>query len=327
MTRAAVAVALALLALLSGCNAFVEGGASDPVETVTPAPVPDVAPPATPTATSVGSCLAPRPARAPTGPRQTPAEPVDLTGPDGVVNGSTLVARHAQALSNVSFHLRVDGGTDVWSMPRAEAFTYEGTALSLETPWAYAVAGRLYTLTTDGGQLVLRDRAYDPGSATAARFRAVMTGERWLAERVGVRSYEVTGTRTWNGTEVRVLTDVPVDPADRGSPDWGGVVHVDSTLYVDRSGVIRFVRHVQTTEYVTESDLPNRTTIDTASVDQIGTAQLRRPAAFCVTDPDAVRTAAATTAVTPPSGTLRDWPRRPRDGEFNATEQATTAGP
>jgi hypothetical protein len=62
-------------------------------------------------------------------------------------------------------------------------------------------------------------------------------------------------------------------------------------VYVDAHGIVRYVRHVEHVRYGPGTGIPNRTTVATFTVDQVGTADIHRPAAFCVTDPDAMRTA------------------------------------
>jgi hypothetical protein len=69
---------------------------------------------------------------------------------------------------------------------------------------------------------------------------------------------------------------------------------VNSTLAVDRHGIVREVRHVERLHYGPNTDIPNETRVATFAVDQVGTADLHRPAAFCVSNPDAMRTAVPT---------------------------------
>jgi len=295
---------VAVLVLTSGCNAIGNAGPS-PAETVTAAPVPAVET-ANRTTTDRADCAAPRPGPAP---ESTPAprdEPVALPIAEGRINGSALAALHGRSLSNYSFHLRAGSSGEVWALPDVAAFTYEGIGLGAGlgstqsgAPWSYAIGGRLYSLRTDNGQLVFDERPYRADSPERDRLRRALTGERWLASRVAPYNYTVVGTRTVNGTELRVLEDTLDQPVlRRPDPRAGAMLEVNSTLYVDRYGIVRAARHVERLRYVPKAGIPNETRVSTLEVDRIGTADLHRPAAFCVTNPDAMRTAAPTDSQT-----------------------------
>mgnify|MGYP000265213303 CR=1 FL=1 len=296
MKRLAVGVAVAVLVLASGCNAI--GGAEPTAaETVTPAPVPTVGTAETveSTVTDRGDCAAPRPGVAPKSTPPPRDEPVALPVVDGRVNGSALAALHGQRLSNHSFHLRAGSSGEVWSLPDAAAFTYEGIGLGIGAPWTYAIGGQIYTLRTDDGQLVFDERAYGFDSETRERLREVVTGEQWLTTHVGPYNYSVVGTRSVDGTEVRVLRDTVDQPFLRlPNARAAALLYVNSTLSVDRHGIVRSVHHVERFRYDPRAGIPNETRVTTFSVDQVGTADLHRPAAFCVTDPGAMRTAVPT---------------------------------
>jgi len=298
------AVAVALLVLLSGCNAF--GGAAEPAveETVTPVEVPTDGPVTATTETGTpDNCVAPRPA---TAPRSTPtprAEPVTLPDPDGdgIVTGTDLTTLHGSALSNYSYHLRTGGTVEVWSLPDAAAFTYEGVGFDVGWPWAYAVGGRLYTLRSDREDLVFTERSYGPDSPTRQRLASVLTGEQWLLEQVGPYNYTVVDTREYDNTTVRVLRDT----TDEGlvvesSPLTGALLFVNSTLYVDDDGIVRRARHVEQLRYAPVDDIPNRTTVWTLAVDQVGSTDIHRPTAFCASNPDVIRSATSTPTPTRP---------------------------
>jgi hypothetical protein len=284
-------LAVALLVLVSGCNAVGGTNAPAPAETATAAPVPTVEATATPTGTP-GECASPRPAAAPESTPAPRAEAVALTDADGEVGGATLAASHRRALTNYSFHLRAGTSGEVWSLPDAAAFTYEGPGLGVGAPWAYAVGGRLYTLRTDEGQLVFDERDYSRDSRVRERLVSVLTGEHWLAGEIGPYNYTVVDTREYRGTTVRVLQDtrdrgVVVQPSARSD----AFLFVNSTVYVGPHGIVRRVRHVEQNRYRPSAAVPNRTVVATFAVDQVGTADIHRPAAFCVTDPSAMRTA------------------------------------
>jgi len=294
--RLAVGVAVAVLVLASGCNA-IGGVEPTPAEAVTPAPVPTVGTVETAesTATDHEDCVVPRPGAAPESTPPPRAEPVALPVVDGRVNGSALAALHGRHLSNYSFHLRAGSSGEVWSLPDAAAFTYEGIGLGIGAPWTYAIGGQIYTLRTDNGQLVFDERPYGVDSATRERLRTVLTGEQWLTTHVGPYNYSVVGTRSVDGTELRVLRDTIEEPFLR-RPDAraAALLYVNSTLFVDRHGIVRSVRHVERLRYGPSAGIPNETRVTTFAVDQVGTADLHRPAAFCVSNPDTIHTATPT---------------------------------
>ena len=294
-----LAIAVALLVLVSGCNAFGDTSTPAPAETVTAAPVPTAETTVSPRKTP-SECVSPKPAAAPTLTPASRAEPVTLTDANGEINGTTLATRHGRTLSNYSFHLQAGSSGEVWSLPGAAAFTYEGLKLGVGAPWAYAVGGQLYTLRTDEGQFVFDERDYGPDSPTRERFLPILTGERWLTSQIGPYDYNVVETREYNGTEVRVLKDTTEGLFGVGAnAGISAVVFVNSTVYVDEHGIVRYVRHAERVEPARETNFPNRTTVVTFTVDQVGTADLHRPAGFCVTNSDAIRNATPSSSAAP----------------------------
>lgn len=319
MKRAVALVALALV--LSGCGAFAgpsDGGADTPAA-VSPVPVPDPGPTAT-AGDGGGTCLVPPPATPSPSTAETPTEPVALPDADGVVNGSALVDHHARELATHRFHLSVGNDTDAWVMPGASAFTYTGFDFGIRTTHAYAAGGTLYTLDqSDGGYRVVR-RPYESGSPTSQRLLASLTGRNWLDERISRYDYTVTDTRIWNGTEVRVLEDT-VDnrmllPLD--SP-YDGLLSVNSTLYVDRRGIVRYVRHIRNIEaQISVGEYENVTQVRTMRVPSVGSTRVFRPEEFCVS-------AALNASVETPTLTERDTSETPtRDGTSTAAANGTT---
>ena len=325
-----VAVAVALLVLLGGCNAFGGSAAPTPGDTVTAAPVPTAETTPTPTGTP-GECVSPEPAAAPVSTPTPRAEPVALIGPNGTVGGATLAAVHRRALANFSFHLRAGSSGEVWSLADGTAFTYEGAGLGVGSPWAYAVGGRLYTLRTDEGQLVFDERDYGRDSALRRGLVPLLTGQRWLTGEIGPYNYSVVGTREYENTTVRVLEDTTDEDGIvvRPSPRAGALLFVNSTVFVDERGIVRYARHVEHLRYGPGTEVPNRTTVATFTVDQVGTAAIHRPAAFCVTNPTAIRTAGPSFGPTPTargSSTGESATDSP-DGATTVTGNASTPEP
>ncbi|QPV64130.1 hypothetical protein I7X12_05760 [Halosimplex litoreum] len=289
-------VVVALLVVLAGCNAF--GGASgtdrSEAATLTPVEVPTAESlrTATPTPTE---CLAPRVAADDRTPAPTPATPVPLATTDGAVAGGDIVAGHGAALDDLSFSLRMDG-TRVRAMPGASAFTYEGVTLGFRSVRVFAVAGTIYRLRQVEDGVAVAQQAYDPDSPESAWYRDALTGENWLDERIGDYNYTQVGTRTWNGTEVRVFEEARDIEVLVGS---GEALTVESTVLVDRRGVVRHVRQVRTLQRDTIDGIVNTTEVETFTVGEVGTVTVGRPDAFCVPGSEAV-------TVTTPAPTATD---------------------
>lgn len=288
------AVAVAALLVLSGCNAFAPGGGGSDGDavtpTLTPAPVPEAESLRTPTPTQT-ECLAPRVAADERTPLPPPATPAPLPTVNGTIDGATLVARHASVLANHSFALRI-GATEIESMPGGAAFTYEGVSLGFESVQVFAVAGTVYRLhRTDAGVSVTTTE-YRPGSTDTGWYLDALTGRDWLAERVGRYDYTQVGTRTWNGTEVRVLRDEFDGQALVGP---GEAMSVNSTVLVDGRGVVRHVRHVRTIRRDEGDEIVETSEVGTFAVTGVGSVTVSRPEEFCVPG-SAVVTATETAA-------------------------------
>jgi hypothetical protein len=273
-------VVVALLVVLAGCNAFggPAGDAAGPdTPTLTPAEVPTAESLRTPTPTPT-ECLAPRVASAERTPPPTPATPAPLPTTNGTVAGSDLVASHGAALDNYSFALRMDG-TRVRAAPGASAFTYEGVTLGFRSVRVFAVGGTVYRLRQVEDGVAVDRRPYGPDSPESSWYREALTGENWLDDRIGRFNYTQVGTRTWNGTEMRVFEEARDIEILVGS---GEAMTVESTVLVDRRGVVRHVRHERTIQRDTIEGVLNTTSIDTFTVTELGGVAVRRPDAFCV---------------------------------------------
>ncbi|WP_123538238.1 hypothetical protein [Halosimplex salinum] len=289
-------VAVALLLVVSGCNAFPTGGSEDaPEETLTPAEVPTAESLRTPTATPT-ECLAPRVAAPDRSPAATPTTPAPLPTENGTVRGAALVTRHAAALANYSYALRMDG-TRVESMPGATAFTYEGVTLGFESVQMFAVAGTVYHLHQTGAGVSVTEQPYPGDAATREQYLNDLTGRDWLAERVGPYNYTRVDTRTWNGTEVRVFRD---DLDAEILVGAGEALSINSTVLVDRRGVVRHVRHVRTVRSDDVDEVVNTTDVETLSVPEVGTVTVERPEAFCVPRSEVVTATDSPTETDPP---------------------------
>ncbi|PSQ21958.1 hypothetical protein BRD06_10490 [Halobacteriales archaeon QS_9_67_15] len=306
---------VAVLVVASGCNVFgggptAERGSETP--TLTPAPVPEAAP--LRTTPGAEECLAPRVTAPDRTPVPTPATPVPLAGENGTVGGAALVDRHTAALANHSFALRIDA-TEVESMPRASAFTYEGVSLGFDSIQVFSVAGTTYRLHETAEGVTISEQPYDRDSSESDWYVAVLTGTHWLTDRVGALGYRQVDTRTWNGTEVRVLRDTFDGEA---VVDIGTAVSINSTVFVDRRGVIRYVRHVRTTQSDESDDIAAATEVETFTVTDVGTVTVSRPEAFCVASSTVAgdNTATPTPSVTAlQDGTVRQFTAVPGPSE------------
>lgn len=287
-------VLVVFLLVVSGCNALPSGesGAGDgpTTDTLTPAPVPEGEAVRTPTPTPT-ECLAPRVAADERTSPPTPATPVAFPTDNGTVSGADIVATHRAALSNHSFELRMDG-TRVRSMPGATAFTYEGVTLGFESVRVFAAAGTLYRLHRVDGGVAVSEEPY----RAEGRYRDALTGTSWLAERVGPFAFRQVDTREWNGTEVRVFREARDVEFLVGA---GEALEVESTVLVDRRGVVRQVRHVRTLRTDEGDEVTNTTEVDTFAVPEVGSVTVSRPEAFCVPESRVVTATPANGSATP----------------------------
>lgn len=320
-------IVVALLVVLAGCNAFADGNGEaeqSATSTLTPAEVPTAESLRTPTSTPT-ECLAPRVAADDRTPPPTPATPAPLPTTNGTVSGADLVASHAAALDNYSFALRMDG-TRVRAMPGAVAFTYEGVTLGFRSVRVFAVAGTVYRLRQVEDGVAVDRRPYGPDSPESAWYRDALTGQNWLGERVGSYNYTQVATREWNDTEVRVFEEAREIEVLVGS---GEALTVESTVMVDRHGVVRHVRQERTLQRDTLEGIVNTTEVETFTVDEVGGVAVRRPDAFCVprsavvtvTTPRANRTAVTST------GTDRAPTATAATGTESAPSATGSAGP
>ncbi|WP_436909167.1 hypothetical protein [Halosimplex marinum] len=326
-------VVVALVVVLSGCNAFggSTGEAPGPeTATLTPAEVPTAESLRTPTPTPT-ECLAPRVASAERTPPPTPATPAPLPTTNGTLTGPDLVASHGAALDNYSFALRMDG-TQVRATPGAGAFTYEGVTLGFRSVRVFAVAGTVYRLRQVDDGVAVDRQPYDSDSPESSWYRDALTGVNWLDDRIGSYDYTRVGTRTWNGTEVRVFEEARDIEILVGS---GEAMTVESTVLVDRRGVVRHVRHERTIQRDTIGGIVNTTEIETFTVTEVGGVAVRRPDAFCVPGSEVVTATAPganlTDAATDQSPTATATGRTPAgtaatDSPPSATATARTPG-
>lgn len=267
--------AVAVLVVLAGCSGLAApSGDQAETATLTPAPVPETD--RTPTGEQT-TCLAPRAAATERTPRPTPATPVPVPGENGTVRGADLVERHLDALTTRGFRLRVDG-TRVTSVSGGAAFRFNGSLLGFGPVQLYAVGGTIYRLHETDDGVSVTTTANSPGSERAQWYLDVLTGDVWLSERVTRSHYRFVGTRTDNGTAVRVFESTRAVTLTEN----GETVRANSTVLVDRRGVIRHVRHVSRSG---DPDAAHR--VETYIVTAVGSVSLSRPAAFCVPESDA----------------------------------------
>jgi hypothetical protein len=180
------------------------------------------------------------------GPSVTPA-PVPTVSEQGITLPQTddgrpavgrLITAHRRALSTRAFHRRtvVDGSlstTDVWvdrDAKRSRVRRVTSTTIDVVVE-----DGHRYERAEN--RSVLSERASDglPGVESASGFFLL---QRYVAGLI----YNRTGTTTKNGTELAVLRANTTNSTISRSGSRT-VVAADSTLYVDRDGVIRAMDH------------------------------------------------------------------------------------
>jgi hypothetical protein len=270
-----VAVAVALVVVLSGCNGVVGG---DGARTVTPAPVPTAADDRAASPREPTECAAPRPATPDaTEPAPTPTTPVPVPATGGVVEGEQLIETNAAALRNHSYRLRAGDSIRVRALAGAAAFTFRG---SYQTQYlsVYAVNGTLYSVDLASDSSSVSTETYRPGAPRDNRIAPSAMVSHWLAGVVGPYNYTDAGTREWNGATVRVFR------SDARRPQYvrlQRVVALDSTVYVDRRGIIRWIHHEQRYRNVLGDDNRTKWRNETLVVTDVGTARIERPPGLC----------------------------------------------
>jgi hypothetical protein len=273
-------VVVALLVVLAGCNALTPGDDGGGRQTLTPAPVPS-ATETPPAGVGTADCVGPRPATP--GPSRgvatnsTPATPQPLPRDGDGVSGHRLIAIHRAASANYSYHLRAGDSLEVWSLPDAAAFSYQGIYVNHFVS-AYAVNGTLYRLSPGEGASSLQSEPYRPDDGTVDQIDPAIGVGFWLVRLVGAFEYTYAGTRDYDGTTVRVYRERFERPFFVRLRE---VVSLNSTVHVDRRGIIRRIEH-------REQYRPARADNDSASwrngtlvVTDVGSVRLERPAAFC----------------------------------------------
>ncbi|MBX0322519.1 hypothetical protein EGH21_05700 [Halomicroarcula sp. F13] len=207
-------VLLVAVVALAGCSGlFASADTSSPERPLTPAPVPE-----------------------------TTTENVTLPRENGSVDLDRILARHEAALAERSFHRHVEregpqNTRDVW-VDRERRITRVRRTFGPLTDDAVVADGMLYrsvrddpdtdyTATASDGQI-----PYVPSASGVARLRVVLDAE----------GYDRLGTVRRGGRTLAVVgsndTGAPVSGAD---PD--PVVAVRSRIYVDRTGIVRYVDH------------------------------------------------------------------------------------
>lgn len=213
MWRVGLAVVVTLLA---GCSGFLPDGTttgdSDPV---TPAPVP------------------------------TSSSDVTVAVPttDGTVDVERLLARHEQALATRSFQRQVvragpQRTLNVW-IDRERGVRRVQRRFGPIADDALVSNGTVYTNVHDDPET-----PYTTSKATAnTSLVASPSGQNLLRFLLADNEYRKVDSFRWNGHAVAVLA-----VSERGNPTTAGTnesVIVTSRLYVDRQGVIRYVRHTE----------------------------------------------------------------------------------
>jgi hypothetical protein len=244
---------------------------------VTPAPVPTTASPPDPNAERA-ECLVPPPATPDRTTADSPATPRPLGVTNGSVEGADLIETHRRALSNHSYHLRAGRIAEVRALANARAFTYTGMLNGVPSIRVYGVGGTLYTLQSAEDGVAVRRSSYDPEAITDGSFLPSLSGSNWLENRVGVYEYDRVDTRRWNGTRVRVFRrefDTARQVVRRK------VSNLESAVYVDDRGIIRYVDHDTKFVEVEHPTAPTEWHNATFAVTDVDTIRVRRPAAFC----------------------------------------------
>jgi hypothetical protein len=269
--RRAHVVALAAALVLAGCP-----GATTTEDTVTPAPVP-----AAPTAAGTPPCAIPTPSS--TGGTATPttADPVSIPVEDRVVNVTELLTLHDRELRRHSYELSRPG-LSVRADPEGPTLEVHAQSAIL-TARHYVVEGTSYTLVDGpGGQEPYQVHEYD-ADRLSRDFGAFysLTGSDWLADALAIAPHRVYGRYPNGGFELRATPDGPVAVDDGSTGDTRSIRSIQSTVTVDRRGIIRGVE--QEYEIVADGELV-RTVDHSFSVINVGKTVVQRPEWVCIAD-------------------------------------------
>lgn len=266
-------LALALVTILAGCPAD-----GDVDATVTPADVPDLPSP-TPTATPPDSltidCDVPTPPPAPDAQPEPPSGPASIPLEDGVVNGSALADRHETVLSNYRYRLAAPDRSIFaaanWSALRATVGE-SGSTIS-----HYAVDDTKYTYYfEDGGRTRFGISSYEPGpSLTDFGGTTSLTGRPTIERVFSAYPHRVDRVRADGWTVLRATHEEWV-----GSED-ASVEYLNSTVLVDRRGIVRRVDTRVVPEETADGDVPLAGTT-TLWVTHVGSATFDRPDWVCM---------------------------------------------
>jgi hypothetical protein len=226
--------AVVVLVLLAGCSGFLGSDGGGPAETVTPAPIPE-------TATE---------------------RPVPVPQENGSVDLQRVLERHDAALSGRSFHRRVvregpRNTRDVWVDRDADIVRVRRTFGPLADD-AVVTNGTLYRAVSDDPN---RDYITSE-SDDSPPYVSTLSGVRLLDVFLSDYTYERVGTVQRGGRTLALLatndTDIPITAGD---PDQ--TVAVQSRLYVDRGGIVRYVDHYERHSDGTNSTVQMRVTTGT----------------------------------------------------------------
>lgn len=171
-------------------------------------------------------------------PETTPEIALPRTEDDRPAVGP-IIASHREELSTRSFHLRIErnGGqsrTDVW-------VDREADRLRIKRVRNGSVDD---TLVADGTRYELRENGSVTSESTGWEdpYLGSTTGFFILQRHVAGLTYERAGTVRRTGTVLAVVRANATDLTSWRS-GFRTVVAADSTLYVDRDGIVRYVDH------------------------------------------------------------------------------------
>lgn len=200
---------VAALVLLAGCAGVFDGGTQRTAPTVTPVPVPE----------------------------PTPGRVVVPQATDGTPAVGRIIAAHSQALSVRDFHLRIGRGNasavDVWVDHGADRARFRRV-----------VDGSVEDVVIDNGTRYEVGAGGDlqRGPVDDLPFLDSPTGFFLLQQRVAGLVYTRAGTATRDGRQVALLRANTTDSTISRS-GFRTVVAADSTLAVDRNGIVRDLDH------------------------------------------------------------------------------------
>lgn len=270
MRLAVLAVLFSLAVVLAGCPTD-----ADAQRTLTPAEVPAVpTEPPTPTPLPDRSveCDVPSPPPASDVPADQRSGTASIPVEDGLVNASAMVERHERVLANYRYRLAASDRS-IYVTENRSAFLAT-VRIGVATISHYAIEGTRYTYYfEDGGRARYGVAEHVPSPSTRVFGESIsLTGGPTIERVLAAYPHRVETVRDDGWRVLRATVD------DLEDGDVAGITALNSTVLVDRRGIVRRVE----TRVATGSTAGDPSTENVSLwIRQVGEAEFTRPDWVC----------------------------------------------